>query len=82
MHSPRPLKTRIKLPGVLSPHGHWENGSLKGRFYEAPVAQAQSDVKQGAEFDFAGDRCSPCNIIPRRHLDHKIAITFLPASLI
>jgi hypothetical protein len=36
-------KGGARLPGILSPHGHWENG----RFYEAKDADSQ--MKQGAE---------------------------------
>ena len=36
-------KAGARLPGILSPHGHWENG----RFYEAKDADSQ--MKQGAE---------------------------------
>jgi len=34
-----------KLPGVLCPHGHWNNG----RFYEANDKAAAAEIKQGAE---------------------------------
>ncbi|MGL6226845.1 MAG: alpha/beta hydrolase family protein [Thermoguttaceae bacterium] len=34
-----------KVPGVLSPHGHWANG----RFYEQPVKDFEKDLEQGAE---------------------------------
>jgi dienelactone hydrolase len=46
----RPRGKSGKVPGVLCPHGHWPNG----RFFEAPVKTAQSEVKSGAEFNFAG----------------------------
>jgi dienelactone hydrolase len=34
-----------KLPGVLSPHGHWSNG----RFYDNPVDRVQKEIESGAE---------------------------------
>jgi len=39
----RPTGKKGKLPAILSPHGHWENG----RFYVAKDADSQ--MKQGAE---------------------------------
>jgi dienelactone hydrolase len=48
----RPKGKPGKRPGVLSPHGHWRNG----RFYEATEAEAQAQLKQGAEKTLAGAR--------------------------
>jgi dienelactone hydrolase len=48
----RPKGKLGKRPGVLSPHGHWRNG----RFYEATEAEAQTQLKQGAEKTLAGAR--------------------------
>jgi dienelactone hydrolase len=44
----RPTGKTDKLPGILCPHGHWDNG----RFYEARDAKQQ--IKQGAEQTMAG----------------------------
>jgi dienelactone hydrolase len=41
----RPKGRSGKLPGVLCPHGHWQNG----RFYEAPEAVVKEQLAQGAE---------------------------------
>lgn len=41
----RPKGRSGKLPGVLCPHGHWNNG----RFYEASDADVARDLKSGAE---------------------------------
>lgn len=46
----RPKNKPGKLPGVLCPHGHWNNG----RFYEASEGQVKSDLKTGAETTTAG----------------------------
>jgi dienelactone hydrolase len=48
----RPKGNPGKSPGVLSPHGHWRDG----RFYEATEAEAQAQLKQGAEKTLAGAR--------------------------
>jgi dienelactone hydrolase len=48
----RPKGKPGKRPGVLSPHGHWKNG----RFYEASEAEAQAQLKQGAEKTLEGAR--------------------------
>src|SRR5713226_5336393 len=48
----RPKGGSGKHPGILSPHGHWRNG----RFYEATEAEAQAQIKQGAEQTIAGAR--------------------------
>jgi dienelactone hydrolase len=48
----RPKGRSGKLPGVLCPHGHWQNG----RFYERSVADAQAQIKKGAEKTLAGAR--------------------------
>src|ERR1700685_523655 len=41
-----------KLPGVLSPHGHWRNG----RFYDAGPRRAEWQLEQHAETTLAGAR--------------------------
>src|ERR1051326_6518984 len=41
----RPKNKTGKLPGVLCPHGHWQNG----RFYDAGDKGAAEQVKIGAE---------------------------------
>ena len=41
----RPKGKSGKLPGVLSPHGHWANG----RFYDAGVDGVRKQIVQGAE---------------------------------
>jgi dienelactone hydrolase len=41
----RPKGKTGKLPGVLCPHGHWQNG----RFYEANDKMVENEVKAGAE---------------------------------
>jgi dienelactone hydrolase len=41
----RPKGKTGKVPGVLCPHGHWQNG----RFYEANDKQIEQDLKSGAE---------------------------------
>jgi dienelactone hydrolase len=46
----RPKGRTGRLPGVLCPHGHWQDG----RFFEAKVATAQNLVHQGAEQTYAG----------------------------
>jgi dienelactone hydrolase len=48
----RPKGRTGKLPGVLCPHGHWENG----RFFEASANEAQKQIEQGAEKTPAGAR--------------------------
>jgi dienelactone hydrolase len=49
----RPKKIDGKVPGVLSPHGHWQNG----RFYELPADKAQSEqIDKGAETYLSGAR--------------------------
>lgn len=48
----RPAKINGKIPGVLCPHGHWQNG----RFYEAGDKEARSQLEQGAEATMAGAR--------------------------
>ncbi|HEV3085484.1 MAG TPA: acetylxylan esterase, partial [Gemmataceae bacterium] len=48
----RPRMKTGKMPGVLSPHGHWQNG----RFYEANPNEVQSQLKQGAEKTAEGAR--------------------------
>ncbi len=47
----RPKGKSGKLPGVLSPHGHFPNG----RFYETPVKEVREQFVNGAErFDVGG----------------------------
>jgi hypothetical protein len=47
----RPKKIDGKIPGVLCPHGHWQNG----RFYELAADKAQKEqVDKGAEKFMAG----------------------------
>jgi dienelactone hydrolase len=41
----RPKGKSGKVPAVLSPHGHWENG----RFYDAGEKEVRQDIIQGAE---------------------------------
>ena len=49
----RPKKIDGKVPGVLCPHGHWQNG----RFYELPADKAQSEqIDKGAETYLSGAR--------------------------
>jgi dienelactone hydrolase len=48
----RPRGRTGKLPGVLSPHGHWANG----RFYQATAKEVQKQLAQGAEKTAEGAR--------------------------
>jgi dienelactone hydrolase len=48
----RPKDKTGPLPGVLCPHGHWQNG----RFYERPETQARDEMKNGAESTMNGAR--------------------------
>lgn len=48
----RPKGRGGKLPAVLCPHGHWQNG----RFYDAGEKAAQEQIKQGAEKTIEGAR--------------------------
>jgi dienelactone hydrolase len=41
----RPANVSGRVPGVLSPHGHWANG----RFYDAGEAAVLRDIVRGAE---------------------------------
>lgn len=41
----RPKTITGKVPGILTPHGHWGNG----RFYQAGDKEAEYQIKQGAE---------------------------------
>ncbi|HUG20217.1 MAG TPA: acetylxylan esterase [Planctomycetaceae bacterium] len=41
-----------KMPGILSPHGHWADG----RFYDAGTPAALKQIEQGAEHDLSGAR--------------------------
>jgi hypothetical protein len=50
LYRPKKATTDGKHAGVLCPHGHWPNG----RFYENNVKAAQNELKNGAEFNFAG----------------------------
>lgn len=42
----RPQNSVGKIPGVLCPHGHWQNG----RFYDAGEKKAQEQLAKKAEF--------------------------------
>lgn len=47
----KPKKIEGRVPGVLCPHGHWQNG----RFYELPADKAQSEqIDQKAEKFMSG----------------------------
>jgi dienelactone hydrolase len=46
----RPKNRTGKLPAVLSPHGHWNNG----RMYEAPDAAAKKNIVEGGESTMEG----------------------------
>ncbi|MEZ6048054.1 MAG: hypothetical protein R3C11_21245 [Planctomycetaceae bacterium] len=46
----RPVHFTGKVPGILCPHGHWD----QGRFYEAKLAEAESQLAQGAEKHLSG----------------------------
>jgi len=49
----RPKNVQGKLPGVLCPHGHWQNG----RFYELSEEKAQAEqIDKGAEKRMSGAR--------------------------
>lgn len=48
----RPKNIKGKVPGVLCPHGHWQNG----RFYDAEEKGGASQMEQGAEEHMAGAR--------------------------
>lgn len=48
----RPRGGSGRRPGVLSPHGHWQNG----RFYEASEEEARREIDRGAEKTVAGAR--------------------------
>ena len=48
----RPKGKSGKLPGVLCPHGHWNNG----RFYDVGAEQVKKDVAAGAEKYEVGGR--------------------------
>jgi hypothetical protein len=48
----RPAKITGKVPGVLSPHGHWANG----RLYDAGEKEARKQLDQKAENNMAGAR--------------------------
>jgi dienelactone hydrolase len=48
----RPKNKIGKLPAVLSPHGHWNNG----RFYDAGAAAAKQQLAIGAEKTFESAR--------------------------
>jgi dienelactone hydrolase len=48
----RPKGKTGKLPGVLCPHGHWKNG----RFFEAPEAEVEKQMKIGGEKTTEGAR--------------------------
>jgi dienelactone hydrolase len=47
----RPKGRSGKLPAVLAPYGHWENG----RFFDAGLDEVQKEIKSGAErFEVGG----------------------------
>lgn len=46
----RPKSKNGKMPGVLCPHGHWD----EGRFYEAGDKAAQEQIARGAEKTMEG----------------------------
>ena len=48
----RPKGLPGRLPGVLCPHGHWENG----RFYEADAKRIERDLANGGEKYAVGGR--------------------------
>ncbi|MGD9721771.1 MAG: acetylxylan esterase [Pirellulales bacterium] len=48
----RPTGKSGKLPGVLCPHGHWNNG----RFFDAGIDAARQQIVEGAERFEAGGR--------------------------
>jgi dienelactone hydrolase len=48
----RPIGKSGKLPGILSPHGHWNNG----RFYENSEEGARREIETGAEKTMEGAR--------------------------
>lgn len=48
----RPKGKSGRLPGVLCPHGHWQNG----RFFERDDKAAQAEIDKGAEKTMAGAR--------------------------
>jgi dienelactone hydrolase len=48
----RPKGKKGKVPGVLCPHGHWENG----RFYDAGEKAGQAQIDQKAEQTMEGAR--------------------------
>jgi len=48
----KPKKIEGKIPGVLSPHGHWANG----RFYDAGEKKAIDQLGKGAEEFMSGAR--------------------------
>ncbi len=49
----RPKNVNGKIPGVLCPHGHWENG----RMIEQPPNKIQAALDEGAEKFAAGAKC-------------------------
>ena len=48
----RPKSVKGRVPGVLTPHGHWPNG----RFYDAGEAKAKEQIGKGGEKFAAGGR--------------------------
>jgi dienelactone hydrolase len=48
----RPKGRKDKVPGVLCPHGHWQNG----RFYDAGEKAGQAQIQRGAEKTMEGAR--------------------------
>ena len=52
LYRPKRSSPTGRLPGVLCPHGHWRNG----RFFERSKADAEKEIKSGAEKTLAGAR--------------------------
>ena len=51
-HAEKQAKITGKFPGVLSPHGHWNNG----RFLDQGLANAKKYVEKGEEFSLDSGR--------------------------
>ena len=52
LYRPRRLTGNGQHAAVLSPHGHWS----QGRFYDAGLAKAKSEIKSGAEVEISAAR--------------------------
>ncbi|MAT16477.1 MAG: hypothetical protein CMJ46_14535 [Planctomyces sp.] len=46
----RPVHFNGRIPGILCPHGHWQNG----RFYQASESESQTQLDIGAETHLSG----------------------------